>query len=178
MNTRTCVHLLLLAILSVSVGGCTAGSVIEFGAFGSYLDSDDLGDGYGGGVKVELKPTDILTVDGRASWLYFDDFEIHMIPLEAAGRLNFPMLGERIVPYVGVGAGWYLFEADDGDLDDDVGYFPLVGLEAGFRRVALFAEARWLFLETDADAALEALEGIDEADVDGLGINVGLLFRF
>ncbi len=175
MKTRTYVYLMLLGILSVSIGGCTAGSLAEFGVFGSYLDSDDLGNGYGGGVKLEVKPTDILTVDGRASWLYFDDFEIQMIPLEVAGRLNLPLLGERIVPYAGVGGGYYLFDADDGDLDDDVGFFPLLGLEAGFQRVALFAEARWLFLETDAEGVVG---DVVEADVDGLGINVGLLFRF
>lgn len=178
MNTRTYVYLMLLGVLSLSIGGCTAGSLAELGVFGSYLDSDDLGNGYGAGVKLEVKPTDILSVDGRASWLYFDDFEIQMIPLEVAGRLNLPLLGERIVPYVGVGGGYYLFQADDVDLDDDGGFFPLMGLEAGLRRVALFAEARWLFLETDADTTLGELAGIDEADMDGLGINVGLLFRF
>ncbi len=168
---------MLLALAVVFLNGCTAGSLAELGAFGSYLDSDDLGPGYGGGAKLEVKPTDWLSVDGRASLLFFDDFDISMIPLEAALRLNIPMLGERIVPYAGVGAGYYLFEADNVDLDNNVGYFPLVGLEVGLRRVALFAEARWLVLETDTDAALEDLSDL-HADVDGLGINAGLLFRF
>jgi hypothetical protein len=175
---RVYAGLLLLAVVSLSVAGCSAGSLAAVGLFGSYLDSDDLGDGYGAGAKLELKPSDVLSVDGRASWIYFDDFEIHMIPLEAALRFNWPLLGERIVPYAGIGGGYYIFEADDVDLDDDVGYFPLVGLEVGFRRVALFAEARWLFLEADVDSALDELEDLDDADVDGLGVNVGLLFRF
>lgn len=168
---------MLLALAVVFLNGCTAGSLAELGVFGSYLDSDDLGPGYGGGAKLEVKPTDWLSVDGRASLVFFDDFDISMIPLEAALRLNIPLLGERIVPYAGVGAGYYLFEADDVDLDNNVGYFPLVGLEVGLRRVALFAEARWLFLQTDTDAGLGELGGLD-ADVDGLGINAGLLFRF
>ena len=84
------------------MAGCSAGSMGAVGLFGSYLDSDDLGDGYGGGVKLEV----------------------------------------------------------------------------GLRRVAIFAEARWLFLEADVDSALDELQDIDEADVDGFGINVGLLFRF
>lgn len=178
MNTGRGVGLVLLAVASVCLSGCTAGSVLELGVFGSYVDSDDLGDGFGGGAKLEVKPLDWLSVDGRASWIHFDDFDIDMIPLEVVGRVNIPLFGERIVPYAGVGVGWYFFEADDVDLDDDFGYFPLVGLEIGTRRVAVFAEARWLFLQPDADAALEELEDFDEADVDGLGINVGLLFRF
>jgi len=177
MDTARGIGLVLLALAAVCLNGCTAGSVVELGAFGSYLDSDDLGTGYGGGAKLEVKPTDWLSVDGRASLLFFDDFDISLIPLEAALRLNIPILGERIVPYAGVGAGYYLFDADDVDLDDNVGYFPLVGLEVGTRRVALFVEARWLFLETDTDAALEELGDLD-AEVDGLGINAGLLFRF
>lgn len=168
----------LLIAMSLSLAGCGAGSTAAFGVFGSYLDSDDLGDGYGGGVKLEVKPIDLVSVDGRASWIYFEDFEIHMIPLEVAARLNLPLLGERIIPYVGVGGGYYFFEADDVDLDDDVGYFPLVGVEVGMRRAALFAEARWLFLQADVDSALEELEDVDEADVDGFGVNVGLVFRF
>jgi hypothetical protein len=177
MNRARGIGWVLLALAAVCLNGCTAGSFVELGTFGSYLDSDDLGPGYGGGAKLEVKPTDWLSVDGRASWVFFDDFDISMIPLEAALRLNVPMFGERIVPYAGVGAGYYYFEADDVDLDSNVGYFPLVGLEIGLRRVALFAEARWLVLETDTDAALEELGDLD-ADVDGLGINVGLLFRF
>jgi hypothetical protein len=142
------------ALAAVCLNGCTAGSLVELRVFWtSSLDSDDLGTGYGGGAKLEVKPTDWLSVDGRASLIFFDDFDISMIPLEAALRLNVPMFGERIVPYAGVGVGEYLFDADDVDLDDSVGYFPLVGLEVGTRRVALFAEARWLFLQTDTDAA-------------------------
>jgi len=175
---KKCVAPMLLAIVAMALSGCTAGPVAALGLFGSYLDADDLGDGYGGGAKLEIKPTDVISVDGRASWIYFEDFEVQMIPLEAALRLNIPLMGSRIVPYVGAGGGYYIFDADDVDLDDSVGYFPLVGMEVGLRRVALFAEARWLFLEADVDSALDELANIDDADVDGLGINVGLLFRF
>jgi len=177
MKTARRIGWVLLAVAAVCLNGCTAGSLVELGVFGSSLDSDDLGTGYGGGAKLEVKPTDWLSVDGRASLIFFDDFDISMIPLEAALRLNVPMFGERIVPYAGVGVGEYLFDADDVDLDDSFGYFPLLGLEFGLRRVAFFAEARWLVLETDTDAALEELGDLN-ADVDGLGINVGLLFRF
>ena len=177
MNRLRGIGLGLLALAAVCLNGCTAGTLVELGTFGSYLNSDDLGIGYGAGAKLEVKPTDWLSVDGRASWIFFDDADISMIPLEVALRLNVPILGERIRPYAGVGGGYYYFEAGDVELDSNVGYFPLVGLEVGLRRVAVFAEARWLFLETDRDAALEELGGL-EADVDGLGINAGLLFRF
>ncbi|MCU0918526.1 MAG: hypothetical protein MUC88_28795 [Planctomycetes bacterium] len=95
----------LFLAASAGLTGSAAGSVIEFGMFASYLDSDDLNAGYGGGVKLELQPLQWLSIDGRASWIRFDDVDIDMIPLEAALRLNIPLFGERIVPYVGVGVG-------------------------------------------------------------------------
>jgi opacity protein-like surface antigen len=178
MNMRQWIALATLMAAALSLGGCAHGSGLEFGAFGSSLDSEDLGTGYGGGAKVEINPVDLVSVDARASWIHFSDVNIDMIPLEAAALLNFSALGERIVAYVGVGGGYYLFENDGEDLDDEVGFFPLVGMEVGFHRVSVLAEARWLFLEADVDSAEDELQNLDDANVDGFGVNVGLLFRF
>jgi len=178
MKMRGFLSAVLVVVAAAGLTGSAAGSVIEFGAFASYVNSDDLDTGYGGGAKLELQPLQWLSLEGRASWIHFDDVDVDMVPLEAALRLNIPLAGEQIVPYVGVGVGYYFFEAGDVDLDDDVGFFPLVGLEFGSERVALFIEARWLFLEADVDSAVEEFEDLSEADVDGLGINAGLLFRF
>ncbi|MDI9432996.1 MAG: outer membrane beta-barrel protein [Planctomycetota bacterium] len=173
------VAILLLAVgLAVAGAGCSTGSGLECGVFGAYLDSDDLDDGYGGGVKAELNPIDIVSIDARASYVRFDDTSVDMFPLEAAALLNFPILFEHIVPYIGAGVGYYIFDASDADLDDEVGFFPLAGLEIGLQKLSLMIEARWLFLEADVDSAEEELENITKADVDGLGINAGLIYRF
>jgi len=178
MKGRKLISLALLVGVCAVLGGCSHGTGIELGAFGSSLKSDDLGQGYGGGAKLELNPIDWLSVDGRASYIRFADTKVNMVPLEAAGLLNFPMAGERIVPYVGAGAGYYLFDAQDADLENKVGFFPLAGLEIGLWRVSLLAEARWLFLQTDVENAKGELKNLRAADVDGLGINLGVLFRF
>ena len=120
----------------------------------------------------------MISVDARASWVHFDDTDIDMIPLEAAALLNFPLFWEHIVPYIGAGGGYYLFDGDGADLDDQVGFFPLAGLEIGLHNVSILVEARWLFLETDVDNAKGELRNITEADVDGFGANIGLIFRF
>jgi opacity protein-like surface antigen len=168
----------LLAAACVFLAGCAHGSGIEMGFFGSSLDGDDLGQGYGGGAKLELNPIDLVSVDARASYIHFSDTDVDMYPLEAAGLLNLSAIGERIVAYGGAGVGYYYFDADEADLDDAVGFFPVVGLEVGFHRLSVLAEARWLFLEADIDSARDELRNLDDADVDGLGINLGLLFRF
>ncbi len=89
MKARRFAGLALLAAAALVLGGCAHGSGLEFGAFGSSLDSDDLGAGYGGGAKVEINPIDLVSVDARASWIRFSDVDIDMVPLEAAALLNF-----------------------------------------------------------------------------------------
>ncbi|NLH44040.1 MAG: hypothetical protein GX448_19560 [Planctomycetes bacterium] len=178
MKAKQVVGLALLAATALVLGGCMHGSGLEVGAFGSSLDSRDLGAGYGGGAKVEINPIDLVSVDARAGWIHFSDVNVDMVPLEAAALLNFSALGERIVAYVGAGGGYYLFDCDTEDLDDSVGFFPLVGMEVGFHRVSVLAEARWLFLEADVDSAKDELKNLHDADVDGFGVNLGVIFRF
>jgi opacity protein-like surface antigen len=178
MSVKGIAGVMLLGALALAIGGCSHGRGVELGAFGTSLDADDFGQGYGGGVKLELNPLDRISVDARAGYINFDDTNVDMIPLEAAALLNFPMLGERIVPYAGAGVGYYFFEGNGADLDDDVGFFPLVGLEVGLQRLSVMAEARWLFLQADVERAKAELANITKANVDGLGINVGFLYRF
>jgi opacity protein-like surface antigen len=178
MKGRKLIGSVLLLAAGLILGGCGHGTGIELGAFGSSLDSHDLGQGHGGGAKLEFNLIDWLSVDGRASYLRFADTKVNMVPLEAAALLNFPMAGERIVPYVGAGAGYYLFEADDANFDNKVGFFPLAGLEIGLWRISFLAEARWLFLQTDIESAKGELQNLRGADIDGLGVNLGVLFRF
>ncbi len=178
MSLKRFVRLMLLAILSVSVAGCAHGSGLELGAFGSSLDSDDLGEGYGGGAKLEFNPVDLLSVDARASYIRFGDTDIDTVSLEVAGLVNLAMFAEHIVPYAGVGVGYYLFDGDGADVDDEVGFFPLVGVEIGLQPVSVLIEGRWLFLEADVDSAEAELENLTEATVDGFGVNLGLIFRF
>ncbi len=178
MDHREWIGLALLAAASVFLAGCSHGSGVEFGVFGSSLDSDDLGEGYGGGAKLEINPIDLVSVDARASYIRFSDTDVDMYPLEVTGLVNFSAIGERIVAYAGAGVGYYLFDGDEVDLDDAVGFFPVVGLEIGLHRVSVLVEARWLFLEADIDSAKDELRDLGDANVDGLGVNVGLLFRF
>lgn len=178
MNAKGIAVLVLLVVLAVTIGGCSHGRGVEMGVFGTGLDSQDLGEGFGGGVKLELNPLDRVSIDARASYINFDDTDVEVIPLEAAGLLNFPMLGERIVPYAGAGVGYYHFDGNGAEIDDNVGFFPLVGVEVGLQRISVMAEARWLFLQTDVDSAKAELANVTKANIDGVGINVGVIYRF
>lgn len=178
MNVKGFTCLMLLAGTSLFAGGCATGSGVEMGFFGTRHDSDDLGEGYGGGAKLELNPIDLLSVDGRVSWIRYDDVGVDMVPLEVAGLINLPLFWEHFVPYVGVGTGYYTFSGSDSDLKDEVGYFPLAGLEIGLHSLSFLAEARYLFMETDVRDGVGGLLGRDRARLDGLAVNAGLLVRF
>jgi hypothetical protein len=182
MKTRTW---LAVGILAVSLAKLQPASALELtiGPFGSYFDADEAGDAWGGGVMTRLGIFDWLAVDARASYLDLSDTDISMIPLEAAATFRLPLMDKRFIPYAGAGVGYYLYEDDSDliDIEDDVGFFPVVGLELRFgsnHQWALFGEARWLFLSSDIDAAEDELGDLDDDDIDGLAVNVGLLFRF
>jgi hypothetical protein len=170
--------------VTVSLGVASPASALDFdvGGFGSYFDADEGGDAYGGGAMLRLGIFDWLAVDGRASYLDLSDSDISIVPLEAAASLRLPLLDKTLVPYAGVGVGYYLYDDSDVvEVEDGVGFFPMVGLEFRFgedKQWAIFGEARWLFLQTDIDAAEDELEDLDDEDIDGLGVNVGLIYRF
>jgi hypothetical protein len=169
----------MLAIL-VGIGSANSAKAEALGAdlgfFGSYLDSDDLQEAIGGGAKLKFNLAEFFALDVRGSYLEFDDTDITVIPVEALALLQLP-LGDTLNLYGGVGVGYYFFDADNVDLEDSVGYFPVAGLEVALGEVKLFGEIRWLALSPDADAAGDELDEIfdsGEADADGIGINVGI----
>jgi hypothetical protein len=177
--------LLAAGILAVGLARAFPAMALDFsvGPIGSYYDADEAGDAWGGGALARIGILDWLAVDARASYLDLNDSDFSMIPLEAALTFRLPLLDQRLVPYGGAGVGYYLYEEDSDlvEIDDDVGFFPVVGLEFRFgsrNQWALFGEARWLFLSTDTDAAEDELLNLDDDDIDGLGVNVGLLYRF
>ncbi len=172
----------VVGALAVVVGLGTAGHVkaeaisMDIGVFGSYLDSSDLDDeAFGAGGKLKLELAEFFAIDVRGSYLEYDNTGISVVPVEAAALLQIPLGALNL--YGGVGAGYYFFDADRAELDDNFGFFPLAGLEVALGDIKLFGEVRWLMLSTDVDSAGDELEGIvdgDEADVDGIGVNIGL----
>jgi hypothetical protein len=172
-------------IVAVGLAAPQPAAAVDFslGAFGSYYDADDAGDAWGGGALVRLGIVKWVAVDARASYLEFSDSNIRMIPLEGAATLRLPLMQDKLVPYAGVGVGYYFYDVKSSNvkIDDDVGFFPLVGLEVRFgarSQWALFGEARWLFLSSDFETVGDEVISPRRDNIDGLGVNVGVLYRF
>lgn len=172
-------------MVAVGMAGAPSASAVDFGlgGFGSYYDAEDAGDAWGGGVMLRLGIVDWFAVDARASYLDFSDSDFRMVPLEAAATLRLPLFENRLIPYAGGGVGYYIYDVKSStvDIDNGVGFFPLVGLEARFgsrNQWSLFGEARWLFLSSDIDEAGDELTSPRKDDIDGIAVNVGVMYRF
>ncbi len=187
----------LLAVLLFSfvlVGGAHSynGNCLDIdqqlGVFGSYQDTDDLDDGYGGGLRYALfanvadpAPGSVLQgidigADLRGSWLadYDEDaFDVDMFPVQT-NLLIRASFQNGFRPYAGGGVGYIWFDNDgDKDLDDEYSYSAILGFDQEITdRFSLFVEGEYMWLEPDYDDAP------GDADMDGFGVNTGINFNF
>ena len=152
------------------------------------MDTEDLGGGFGGGVKFKADLAEYFAIEFRASCITeFDDWEgddsLFVIPLEGALLVNLPLGDEIPVTLYGGGGGGYAIipEADDVDFDDDFCFFGVGGAELALGESAsLFGEVLYRFLEIDgADVDGFDIGSDGEAgELTGLSFNAGLLFKF
>jgi hypothetical protein len=180
--------ILLLFTLAALVAGAPA-MAGDFGLFGSYWDTDALGETAGGGIKLGFGDA-ALRFELRGS--YFPDLsedlgdlieegtgetEVEAIVPEAGVTFNFtPQSAAQF--YLGAGLSYYLLDINDFELDDEVGYYGVAGFILGGDSggPAFFAEALYRSVEgTVTDGSLE--EEVD-LDLSGLSANLGVLFRF
>jgi hypothetical protein len=141
-------------------------------AMASWLNTDDLGDAWGGMVGVGFQPVDWFSADVRSGYLRADDESLDIIPLEGVAMFRVPNL-DVVEPYAGVGVGHYFLNSDDIDTDDPQAVFPLVGLDVRLpeTKLRIFGEVRYMFFSDSVS------EDID-SDMNGLGANLGVAWTF
>lgn len=179
--------LCLLAAVPASAG--------DIGLYGSYWDTDALGEtagagirfGFGSGaVRFELRGSyfpdlsedfDELVEDGD---LDVGDFEIKATVPEAGLVINLAPNG-AVQPYVGGGVSYYLLDTNLFELDDEVGYYGVAGFTLGGGRgsgAAFFAEAMYRSVEGTVREDDDELDEDVDIDLSGLAVNAGVRFRF
>lgn len=166
----------VVAILALLVAAQVARA--DLMVYGSYWDAGDLQKGAGGGAGLGLEFLPFLELDARAGYLTMEHTDVNMIPLEAALIVKLPL--KMLVPYAGVGAGYYMFDGGDVNVDDNVGAFAVAGLRiVGKSGFGIMAEGRWLMLDTKVDSLGNKLEGLNkDSNADGLGVNAGIVWQF
>lgn len=161
----------------------------EFGLFGSYWDTKDLGDTAGAGVKyaigdhalrLELRGSyypDLTANAGEVIQGQTGDFELKAVVPEAGVAYNFAP-GASTQFYVGAGLSYYLLDPNEFTVDDEAGWYGLAGFTAGGggSGPAFFAEA--MYRSVDATVTDDSLVQDVDLDLTGLSLNLGVLFRF
>jgi opacity protein-like surface antigen len=160
----------------------------DFGLYGAYWDTKDADQALGVGAKlrvgrfVELRGTYFSDVTADTDPERFD-FEVSAIPLEAGLRFDFAE-NEAFSPYVGGGVGYYLLDTSEGDIDDEVGWYALVGTEfarqpsgLGFMAEAIYRGIEGTVKE-DNDGFPDHIHDNVKLNLDGLGVNAGIVWRF
>jgi len=178
---------ILCAVAALALMALPASAQMDssFAVTGSYWDTEDADEalGVGGRLRfgiVDLRATYFSDVTADTSPERFD-FEVSAIPLEAGLAFTFAETG-TFAPYVGGGAGYYLLDTSEGDIDDEVGYYAVVG--ADWSRpsgLGFTVEGIYRNMEATVRGDLDDDPDIDE-DVDiqlgGFGVNAGLVWRF
>jgi Sex factor F TraW protein N terminal len=171
-----------MAALALLASPATA---VDLGAYGAFWDTEDADQALGAGAKVrfgifELRGTYFsdVTADTEPE---SQDFEVSAIPLEAGLAFRFADT-PRFSPYVGGGAGYYLLDTTAGDIDDEVGYYAVLGTDlSGPAGLGFMVEGLYRSMEATVRGDLDDVPGVDD-DVDiqlgGFGINAGLIWRF
>lgn len=192
-----------LAILAVAALAASPLRAADFSLIGSYWDTDAAGDAAGGGIGLGLPFNDSLALELRATYFeeltddpfrsafhsddpIFQNKGIQVLPLDAGLRLTLGS-GGRVRPYLAGGASYFLLDSDFGEVADELGYYAAVGATIGDGSGPdFFVEGLWRKATAQVEIDPEQLDDIDDLDVqgrtdldlEGVGINLGLRWRF
>ena len=182
-------HVLLWALVAL-VAVSPAAADNSFGVFGAYHNTEDVDESTGGGLRTRLGWLDLrasflndLTRDTSPESL---DFELQAVPLEAGVAFDF-MDDARWNPYVGGGLSYFLLDSDTVEIDDQAGFYGVLGSEFGMREnLNLMVEAVYRNMEADVERDPDNFDDIDDitledestVELGGLGVNVGVSWRF
>lgn len=179
MNTRSLAYLVAIGATGAAIPTVgLAQSEPSFAVFGSYWDAD-IDSTTGIGVKGRLGMLDL-----RAT--YYEDatgddgVEVEAIPIEAGVAYNFaPHL--PVNPYVGAGVSYHLLDSNEGSVDDEVGWYAVVGGEFGMTEgISFMGELMY----RDVDATIEdrsdgfLVQDDVSVDLNGFAVNLGAAWRF
>ena len=196
--------LILTAVAVVAFGSGPAWAS-DFALFGSYLDTEDLDQSVGGGVRAGFGNR--FQLDLRATYFpdLTEDFEsfvddpgtdpgrfqndVEAIPVDVGLKLNFNP-DEGWNPYVGGGATYWFLDTERGEIDDEAGFYLAGGIELARATggVGFFGEVIYRDVEATVNRDPDDFDDLDDIefdairrrdlDVGGIGVNAGLIWRF
>jgi hypothetical protein len=185
----------LLPVLTLAGLLASPALATDFGLYGTYWDTKALDSTAGGGVKLgfgegvvrfEVRASHFPDISENFNQLVDDGtgrFKVRATVPEAGLTFNFAP-EQRFQPYLGAGASYYVLDTNRFEIDDEIGYYGLVGFHVGRPEggPAFFAEAMYRKVDAtvkDDDVTdPDNLNGKVGLDLSGAAVNAGVLFRF
>ena len=173
-----------IAVLVVVVGfTAVPASAGNLRIFGAYLDSSDVGAFAGAGVRYASSDT-LGWEFGVTAYLDSDDFDFGNLEFETNSIDNIAWdLGTRVsiseLFYFSLGVTYFQFDATYGDIDDEWGYYGMLGATIGGDTFRFFIEG--IYRDVNATIKYDDFDLVEESvklDIGGFGINTGLEWRF
>jgi len=163
----------------------------------SYWSTDEGDDGVGIGGKITTEVAPNVQLEFRATW--FEDLakdehnvkaELEVIPLELGLAVVGPMgQDDRFQFLAGGGIGYYLMDGKvtvrgirsiNADPDNDFGFYAVGGFTFSLNeKTSLFAELMYRMVSAE-NIRVGGDDGLNvgDADLDGLGVNAGILLSW
>ncbi|HEY7863356.1 MAG TPA: hypothetical protein VIE39_06845 [Thermoanaerobaculia bacterium] len=194
-------RILLVAVAAVVLAAFAAPARAgDISVFGSWADTDSLGDSFGFGAKIDFSMFSALGMEFRGTYFpdlgeSFEDIvdndddileiDVEAIPIDGGLILQF---GPGKNFFVSGGATYYLMDTDVGDVDDQWGWYLATGFKSGQPGggIGFFGEVIYRDVDGSVNVDPEDFEDIDDigfngevpVDLSGIGANVGVVFRF
>ena len=193
----------VLAILAALAVFATPAEA-QFKIYGSYWDTADVGETFGGGLGFDIPFGDSGFALSLAGTYYqeledeplgnlFDDDEgvfqeegLEVIPFDVGLHYNFQPRGS-FSPWIGAGGTYFLLDTTENqfEVDDETGWHVSAGSFFGDPDgVNFFAEALYRSTEStlrrSEDDIPDPSDQVDEVDIDldGFAVNAGISWRF
>ncbi len=163
----------LAALIAVAaLGSFSTSAHANQGIYATWWNLDEHNDdGFGFGFRSKVQVMPLVSFDTRVSWVKFSDSDMNIFPIEATGMLKLGMV------YAGVGVGYYFFDANNADVDNNFGWYLAAGIDISAGPVGVFGEAKWTSLSTDINNVNPNLgDAPTSLDADGIAFNVGVMF--
>ena len=148
---------LLLGLFVAIILSVAPQAQATIGPFVSWQNADDLDNGYGLGVALPRSLTPIIRIDPRVTWYSYSggDYDLNAFPIDLIAEIDLGLF------YGGVGGSYTIY---DHNISNRWGYSFVAGAKLQLGGLGIFGELMWRGSEKD------------EANVDGFGLNVGVLF--
>lgn len=189
------------ALAVILVCAAPAAMAQSFQLYGSYWDTSDVDETFGGGVgfgipfgetglglhingtyyqELSNDPLDNIFDDDEG---VFEDESLEVLPVDVGLHYEFAP-GGTFSPWIGAGFSYFLLDStfEGVDVDDETGFHVSLGSRFGASESTnFFVEA--IYRSTEATLVREIDDDIDlreevAIDLDGIGVNAGIMWRF